>query len=524
MGTTPSKDGDILSIAELLDSIVSKVIADENGLRSFDLPRNISKANTVTIEKEMNDPMRSFKGVATDIVVEEFFKSETSLYRFMTLVYRLFDKSLNIYRKKRRISEDMLFFLYKGGNVLRIVSSEFLLQLPANATREINKFYSKFFKRSDADFTIYLSPTVENYDQVFYELALLSYLIQVEIRKQFVDRSMYYFDFATRHSEYKDQVLNSYLNEFNKLDERTFDSLIVGNGKTPINSESKYETFPDVAIRFADENFGEDLRYGFINEIQKDNSPFRITYNTALDFPSGSKEERRTKFALVRTKVEFNLWSGDEVIHVGGELIDVSIGHRQDSGIRHFFQHVKESVTTYKLKYEDKILTFKSYTLKYLTEDLETILFKFNKFPWDDNKYQKRINRLFYLYFVDIFIKIEGGAERLEILEFIRNKIFKTFATSVYKKRENRLAANLREFKDRYGSFDLNIINLTTLFSRLFVNLDSGNIASMKEMNKLLQKNADIIIDSIQDIMQYCTVDGIVSAGDISDTDTRILL
>lgn len=519
MGASESKQDVFYTVPELLNDIVDRVIV-KNGSRRFELPRSASKSNVLKIEKELNDIDRPLKDIATDFVVDEFFSSETSLYRFLTLVYKIFDKSLEIYRKKRNIKYEDCFFLYKGGNILRIVSSQFLLQLPISATREINNFYSQFFKRSDADFTIYLDPNIYNYDDIFYELTLLSYLLQIEIRNEFNKRPMYYFDFATRNGEYKEKVLTSYLNKMNSVDERQYDSLILGNGKS--NGDKPYVTLPDQAIRFIENDYEKEIRYASIVDIMMDNSPFRITYNTALDFPKGTTNTR-TKFALVRTKIEMNLYRGDQKKSVAGELIDVSISHKLDTKLQDFSKHALDSITTYKLKYEDKILDFKSYNLKYLIEDLEEILFKAVNVPWDDRKYQKRINRLFYLYFVDIFIKIEGGSKRLSILEYVRNKIFRPLTVSNYNNIE-KFVAPMELFLTRYGRYNLYFNSLLQFIYAILTRLTSSDINEMKEMCKLLQTNVDIVADALQDVITYCTVDGSATVDDIYDTKTKVLL
>ncbi len=45
---------------------------------------------------------------------------------------------------------------------------------------------------------------------------------------------------------------------------------------------------------------------------------------------------------------------------------------------------------------------FKSYSFEYLIYDLENILFRQSEVPWDDRKYAKRVNRLLFLYLIDL--------------------------------------------------------------------------------------------------------------------------
>ncbi|MEX0597461.1 MAG: hypothetical protein WD512_13280, partial [Candidatus Paceibacterota bacterium] len=143
-----------------------------------------------------------------------------------------------------------------------------------------------------------------------------------------------------------------------------------------------------------------------------------VQSNGTLDFKAGG----RVKFALVRSKINFNLYFVDtdeknvnkrpQNLQIGGELIDVSIPHKLDGKIQHFFENMDKYLHKYELSYKGDLLTFTSYALIYLIEDLEYILFKFVQKPWEAPKYEKRVNRLFYLYMIDIFNKIKTNDQR----------------------------------------------------------------------------------------------------------------
>ena len=155
-----------------------------------------------------------------------------------------------------------------------------------------------------------------------------------------------------------------------------------------------------------------------------------IQMNQTLDFSSSSG---RIKFNLVRTKVNFNFIfqrpDGEKITKlIGGELIDVSIPHRLDNNLRHFYEEGPDRlIQQYRLNYGDNKLEFLSYTYFYLAHDLEFILFKFVRKPWQTPKYEKRLNRLFYLYVID-----DNGREHA-----IWNDYF--YPTEIEWKRERKL-------------------------------------------------------------------------------------
>lgn len=109
-----------------LEQLVSVAIEKRVVLDPFS--RGPEKYTVLEISKTPDDSLRPLKTVATDLVVNEFFTSEETLFRFLNRVYTTFHDALEIYRSQRGgIRDNQLFFLYKGGNILRIISREFLL-------------------------------------------------------------------------------------------------------------------------------------------------------------------------------------------------------------------------------------------------------------------------------------------------------------------------------------------------------------------------------------------------------------
>src|SRR5690606_12967540 len=136
-----------------------------------------------------------------------------------------------------------------------------------------------------------------------------------------------------------------------------------------------------------------------------------IGVNESLDFMVGPEGKKiRMKFALDRTKINFVAYFVREEngivvgrkFNFGGELIDCSIIHKDTSSLPHFFEKLKFAIRDYVMTGPNgKELKFKGYSLRYLAEDLDLILFKTVTKPWEDVKYAKRIKRLFFMYLMD---------------------------------------------------------------------------------------------------------------------------
>ena len=392
-------------------------------------------------DAEFNDQNRELKGLCTDIVVNDFFSTQDSLYNFLMLVYNMFEKNIQKYVKHNKLNKNDIFFTFKGGNILRIISKELILELPELAANKINNFYKDFFKRSDADFSIYINPKLEDYDKIYNDWCIISYYLQDKIRTIISNNLTDYFDYFKYNENYSQTLLKQNLDAFNRSNsvsdvenssyyKTVFKDLIFEN--TSVNNLDYYTSLDD----FITEN--SDDENGLIrSDIKSSGSFMYISLNKTLEFKSG--DGGITKFALIRTKINFNLvaennQSGEgqgkghgkgqeKTLNMGGELIDVSIPHRKDVTINDVFNHLDKAISRYTITNKDKSLEFNSYSLLFLIEDLEKILFHVAEYPWDDNKYVKRLNRLCYLYFLDMFVREKNNMNRKSILQSINNKI-----------------------------------------------------------------------------------------------------
>src|ERR1700677_4085661 len=121
-----------------------------------------------TIEDEYVDKNRELQSVLTEFVVNEFFPLEHDTEQFIKLVFGTFDEALKLYRQKMGIDrENQLFFVYKGGNILRYALYETMHEIGGKVSDEIEAYYKDVFKKSDADFSIYIDPHLKDYDIIF---------------------------------------------------------------------------------------------------------------------------------------------------------------------------------------------------------------------------------------------------------------------------------------------------------------------------------------------------------------------
>lgn len=489
----------------------------------IDLIKNIpdikvEKNNLIQEKKDyFNDTNREIKSICTDIVVNDFFSTKESLYKFLFTVYKIFEHVINLYIKHNNLKRNDIFFTFKGGNILRIISKEFILELPNYASEKIKDYYSKFFKRSDADFSIYINPELKNYEIIHDDLCKLSYHIQDYIRNLIQNNLQEFFDFFKYNDEYKKKILQKNLDILNKAESLKDISNIRYNQGKFLNL-----TFDNISTDNKDiYNYRKDFFSDFIkseknnknikkSDINNKNNKFMfISINKTLEFKSNIGD--LTKFSLIRTKINFNtilLKDNKKTrLNIAGELIDVSIPHKKDKSVYNIFKNFDKAISRYTMKLNNEILSFNSYSLEFLIEDLEKILFYNAEYPWSDNKYKKRLNRLLYLYFLQMFIEVQSNKKRKNIIINIKKTFIKDI--NIYsgpkKKKKN---FNSKHEKDYLKNIK-NINRIEYFYSWQIEKILENDYIFIfkKELNNfsnIILENLNILEEAFDDIEIYC--------------------
>ena len=368
---------------------------------------------------------------------------------------------------------------------------------------------------------------------------MLAYLVQDKLRSWFDEHLTTYFDFFRFSPQWQSHVLFPYLARFNAADPNrdsegtNFINLRIGQDAVAVRGQGtdnfRYRTNPDVTIQFFDndEDWKKPIRMAALQVIRlpPPGSLMTITHNSSLDFPGGSFNVRQ-KFNLTRTKFVFTLLKeSGQTQNVAGELIDVSVPHRLDSKIAHFFQHLRQNVVPYRLTMgPDCTLGFLAYSLDYLTFDLEDVLFAQKYFPWMDIKYGKRLSRLIYMYFIDVFIKLENATDKLQLLRDARNWVFKPMAEGTQTTaRLSRFVDNfLAKYDPRLTRVKLNILVFMNHLKHLSEKVAADKTIEpavlsgrIKGMGTTLVDNVDFLITAVENVRRYCST----GSGKLSRSD-----
>lgn len=490
------------------------------------------------------EPTKEFKGVITDFVVNEFFPTNAETELFIKIVYNAFNVTINNYCKVKNIPDNKIFFVYKGGNILRFIAYQIMYELGGVVSDIINTNYKDAFKKSDADFSIYIDPRLPNYDNVFIDMNNLAFLVQNELRNEFMLHPNKYFKYYDLNDEKKTEILKSYLEKLNNTEnvkqkkydyDGLFTKIVFENITAPNNCiSSTYVPKSDFFVDFDNEY---DLfiakekasKPTYVNKLkplyeaklhnlklkelstkQKDiyentkHHTLMISSNQTLDF---WKQNNRVVFSLVRTKVILNAYfqnaNGLTIpMKIDGELIDVSIPHKDDTTILHYFENVAKNSTTYHIKTDTENFPFKAPSLQYLIEDIEKILFTDNIYPWNDVKYAKRLRRVLFMYFVMLLsdTKINYN-EKVAYMKKIQTDIINKLNDSNV---PNQAIDDFLRTHKESDPFWILVNNAKQMFTHSDIDK-----SKLQDYTKVISDNIDVLISLIPNITKKCQTQGL---------------
>ena len=413
------------------------------------------------------DEIREFKDILSDFVTDNFFTDSRDI--FIREVYSNVNIALTIYKTKHSLKEDDIIFVYKGGNILRLQYQSNKEKLPCYIYDQITNMYDKYFKVSDADFSVYINPKLADRDKHFQNVNILILLVLNRIRCDFeTDGLNNYFDYYKFNKTIQKEIylrnllknlnnasiLKDPSNKFNssKVVGVQLDDVFFGDNKIlkkPLQISDEKSTifrpYQHVNDSFRDDFFiREDISqtdkipYQNIERSQTcgKRSSFYISDNDAIVIKSFSGG--KIHFSLLRMKVNFKLYiqSPDGnigVINVGGELIDITVPHFDDFTLDDFYdnrQHFTEEYLVTVSKNKDRF-GFIGYNIEYIIHDLERMAFIDREYPWLDRKYEKRLNRLMLFYFL-VLVKDYPLKDNLVTMEFMISDLKKVMKGQSY--------------------------------------------------------------------------------------------
>jgi hypothetical protein len=212
-----------------------------------------------TYKDVIEDSKEVYKTVVTKFINNNFYSTSKTSYYFYKLINNTVNNALNEYCNTKNIDNKSIFFIFKGGNILRIIVEQVLENNFNNyQMEEINKLKNANFKRSDSDFQIYIKNligtkflnsdiviTKEIMDSIYDDICNLTYLILNRIRNIILLDVSKYIYFYQLNNKIQSELLTKLLNELNEIEDDInftclkFEDFIIGDNDLnnyPFNS------------------------------------------------------------------------------------------------------------------------------------------------------------------------------------------------------------------------------------------------------------------------------------------------
>jgi hypothetical protein len=413
--------------------------------------------------------------VMTDYINYETVYSQGNqelIFNFQYLVNSYYNKFLEEYIKRNPELKDNLRFLYKGGTTMGILFEKY-----NKITNDLYRYeYGQFFKRSDSDYSLQLQNNLgvkntnqekylnekTNFNLHYYKLVILNYNLCQKIKKMIILYADYILPFKIINNEDKIRETMEKLDEKVKDPDnnKVFEKIESVVGIVVDKSTYKRETIPPNTqflnfnkltklskhqVDYTDDDYepaGDETSFEFDNSYRKDFYVTKTKNNHPVVYSIGETNSTPlfyycnetnyftrnvdiTNFNLSRIKYNFIIYMKLKspinginycYLNVPAEIADIPIPKYNDFKTVGF--NLTTNIKTYKHIKNENILLYNSYTNIYFLKDLYKALFDEVKFPWEAQKYDKKIQRIFFLLEIDLGNKLSQHEFNLLQYEF----------------------------------------------------------------------------------------------------------
>jgi len=458
-------------------------------MKPIPIPSGITPYPTYFFEpgktKDLETPRTILSSVSTKILTTAF--PENLFQKMVAILYDIINRDLVTYKTQNNIDNNDICFYFKGGNLYNILLKDALQSIHYDQT-EINEY----FKRSDADFSIYINPKI-------YDL----HIKQIEVITIYGLQQMRAFMIR--------ENLIDWNNVRNLLNSEKHKAMYNLENIKPINIEPI--TRSDFMMRMigSDGVFMETPLLTPSEDQNNNQSPYYITYNDTLYFEIN--EENVNTFILMRMKCALELQYTDEngvrkTMKVPSELFDISIPKKEDYSCNHF--NPASEIQPYRLSYTAKDDTLQTEIIlgmnfKYIQNDIVNVFFNQGISPWQDKKYEKRLKRyIFALVIYDFYLKYK---EKKAEIKFRINQKYRVSQSRVSQSRLDIEGIMLSEYIkviENNKSKILEIMNNADNTQRISINYlqNIKNVLSKYNQDKVTD-NLQLMIQILETIKQY---------------------
>lgn len=351
--------------------------------------RVASKKAQFSVTPTTASPKAFLRDILTDFVVSESTADATE--SLVHLLNSIFADLFAWYERKTRIR---LYFVYRGGNVIRAYRKAFEDHISGAAREYFSQAFDSYFRESDLDFYVIIhdghTMTAEKVRAVAEDVQAMSYEALARARDAILQRPTKYLSFLKYNKEVLTELFAGVVAQAQEQNPHPDVRVVaIGFEKTvypPLVAPKE----PYIRKDFLVFPTAKGLGITDLPDRGKP-SPLYISVNGEI-----ADHEQSVAFKLTRLLINFVAFfetrDGLQKTNVSSELYDVSVGLKED---KMFEKYSQDSFREYHCRDGHVLIP----TLETLIEDLEVILFSRGT-PWEDPKYKKRIKRLIVLLMI----------------------------------------------------------------------------------------------------------------------------
>jgi hypothetical protein len=400
-------------------------------------------------------PKLFMRDILTEFTVKNIFKTTEDIPTGNKLIHIINKIMKLMYDQFYLDSGIRLYFVYRGGNILKMYKMNFENVIPGKTKKFFKEEFDDFFKYSDIDFytVIHDSENMDHHDIIkinvyiqmmcYYGCYLSRIFImnnpqlfsfcknnEPEIKQLYeellakmnqdkeesewpeVKKSKFIgmgFDkfFYMQKNKSLDQILNLPNSKLHNEFIHNIDDIGIIENYRKYKKSGRFDINISPLDKFVDVNKIEYIQEPLTTENYNQYIKKLIEINPILDFYITNNnhiynKEEYVNFSLVRLMINYTVaYQRDGkygLTNASSELFDLSIGNPDD---KMYGVYIAKNLTTYQFKYEtDKKDEIYIPSLETTLLDLISILFEYRDFPWEDVKYEKRLYRLLILVFI----------------------------------------------------------------------------------------------------------------------------
>lgn len=375
--------------------------------------------NYYEIRHDINGPPPNgvIDNILTNAITTHFLKDKETILEIINLYSMIYEKFIAMYTTDNYIYNNRIVFTLKGGLSMLLTVNRYVYEMPLKLGDVFLKdFVNDVITKSDIDFGLiinYDNLSLENQNKLFNDMYNMSFIILYIVREYITTNKYKFSDFEKSKPEYQQSILKNIREKINNklnLTHNKFCKININdiNEEDPCpNDVEYYNSFSyDKLIVHSNANYNEmyiinPQKIGLLN--------FDKQYNYILSSNIVEWTDSRNKiikFGLVRMKIFFNLYNNIDANNCcenakhSGELIDISIPHPS--------YKTNYTISDFK-KYKIDNFNITMPILDHHYNDLYYMLYKIVRFPWDINKYEKRLKRYFTLSIIQLLLKSNQG-------------------------------------------------------------------------------------------------------------------